>query len=35
MEARINQKIEELTTTIDKFIKKLTDLDDELTLVKA
>lgn len=35
MEMRINNKIEKLITSIDKFLKRLTDLEDEFTLMKA
>jgi len=35
MEMRVNQKIGKLTTSIDKFLKKATDLKDEFTLIKA
>ncbi len=35
MEMRVNQKIGKLTTSIDKFLKKSTDLEDEFTLMKA
>ncbi len=34
-EIRINQKIEKLTTTIDKFLKRLTDLENGFALMKA
>lgn len=34
MEMRINQKIEKLTTTLDKFLKRLADLEDEFTMMK-
>lgn len=33
-EARVNQKIEKLTTSIDKFLKQTTDLDSEFTAMK-
>lgn len=35
MEIRINQKIDRLTTTLDKFLKRLTDMEDEFELLKA
>jgi HAMP domain-containing protein len=35
MEIRINQKIDRLTTTLDKFLKKLTDIEDEFEIMKA
>ena len=34
MEIRINQKIEKLTTTLDNFLKRLTDMEDEFTIMK-
>jgi len=34
MELRINQKIDKLTTTLDKFLKRMTDMEDEFTLMK-
>lgn len=34
-EIRVNQKIGELTNSIDKFLKKSTDLENEFTLMKA
>ena len=34
MEVRINQKIEKLTTTLDNFLKRLTDMEDEFTIMK-
>lgn len=34
-EMSVNQKIGKLTTSIDKFLKKATDLEDEFTLMKA
>ncbi len=34
METRINAKIEKLTNTLDKFLKRLTDMEDEFTLMK-
>ena len=33
-EERINQKIEKLITTIDKFLKRLTDIEDEFEIMK-
>ena len=35
MEFRINQKIDRLTTTLDKFLKRLTDIEDEFEIMKA
>jgi HAMP domain-containing protein len=35
MEIRINQKIDRLTTTLDKFLKRLTDIEDEFEIMKA
>ena len=35
MEIRINQKIDRLTTTLDKFLKRLTDMEDEFEIIKA
>ena len=35
MEMRINQKIDRLITTLDKFLKKITDIEDEFTFMKA
>lgn len=34
MELRINQKFDKLTTTLDKFLKRLTDLKDEFEIMK-
>ena len=34
MEIRINQKIDRLTTTLDKFLKRLTDMEDEFEIMK-
>jgi len=34
-ELRINQKIDRLTTTLDKFLKRLTDAEDEFEIMKA
>lgn len=33
-EERINRKLDKLITTLDKFLKRLTDLEDEFTLMK-
>jgi len=33
-EARINEKIEKLTTTLDRFLKRLTDMEDEFEVMK-
>ena len=35
MEIRINQKIDRLTTTLDRFLKRLTDTEDEFEIMKA
>ena len=35
MELRINQKIDRLTTTLDKFLKRLTDMEEEFEMMKA
>ena len=35
MEYRINQKIDRLVTTLDGFLKRLTDTEDEFTIMKA
>ncbi len=35
MEFRIGQKIDRLTTTLDKFLKRLTDIEDEFEIMKA
>lgn len=35
MEIRINQKIDHLTTTLDKFLKRLADIEDEFEIMKA
>lgn len=35
MEFRINQKIDKLTTTLDKFLKRLTNMEDEFEMMKA
>ena len=34
MELRINRKIDRLTTTLDKFLKRMTDMEDELEIMK-
>lgn len=34
MEERINRKFDKLTTTLDKFLKRMTDMEDEFTLMK-
>ncbi len=33
-ETRINQKFDRLMTTLDKFLKRLTDIEDEFTIMK-
>jgi hypothetical protein len=35
MELRIARKIDRLTTTLDKFLKRLTDIEDEFEIMKA
>jgi hypothetical protein len=35
MELRISRKIDRLTTTLDKFLKRLTDIEDEFEIMKA
>jgi hypothetical protein len=35
MEIRINQKIDKLITTLDKFLKRLTNIEEEFILLKA
>ena len=35
MEIQINKKIDKLITTLDKFLKRMTDLEDEFELMKA
>jgi len=35
MEIRINQKIDRLITTLDKFLKRLSDMEDEFEIMKA
>lgn len=34
MELRINQKFDKLTTTLDKFLKRMTDMEDEFEIMK-
>jgi len=34
MEERFNRKLDKLTTTLDKFLKRMTDMEDEFTLMK-
>ena len=34
MEIRINQKFNRLITTLDKFLKRLTDIEDEMEIIK-
>ena len=34
-EIRINQKIDRLTTTLDRFLKRLTTIEDEFEIMKA
>jgi len=35
MEIRISQKIEKLTTTLDGFLKRMTDMETEFEMMKA
>lgn len=35
MEARFNQKLDSLMTTLDNFLKRLTDFEEEFTIMKA
>lgn len=34
MEARINQKFDKLITTLDKFLKRLANIEDEMEIIK-
>ncbi len=34
MEERWNNKFDKLTTTLDKFLKRLTDMEDEFTIMR-
>lgn len=34
MEERINRKIDRLITTLDSFLKRMTDMEDEFTIMK-
>ena len=34
MEKRFNEKIDRLTTTLDKFLKRMTDMEEEFTSMK-
>ena len=34
MEERINRKIDRLVTTLDSFLKRMTDMEDEFTIMK-
>jgi len=33
-ETRTNAKLDQLTTTLDKFLKRMTDMEDEFTIMK-
>ena len=33
-EMRFNRKLDQLTTTLDKFLKRLTDFEDEFVILK-
>lgn len=35
MEIRINKKIDKLTSTLDNFLKRLTDMETEFEMIKA
>lgn len=35
MEARFANRLDELTKTLDKFLKRLTDIEEEFTFMKA
>ena len=35
MEERINKKIDRLATILDKFLKRITDMEDEFEIMKA
>lgn len=35
MEERFNRKIDRLTATLDKFLKRMTDIEEEFTFLKA
>ena len=35
MEERINKKIDHLATILDKFLKRITDMEDEFEIMKA
>lgn len=34
MEQRLTEKLNELTTTLDKFLKRVTDLEEEFTFIE-
>ena len=34
LDLKFSQKIDELTTTLDKFLKRMTDMEDEFTVMK-
>ncbi|MBI2577485.1 MAG: hypothetical protein HYV77_01425 [Candidatus Wildermuthbacteria bacterium] len=34
MEERFNRKLDKLTTTLDKFLKRMTDMEDEFEIMK-
>lgn len=35
METELNKKFDRLVTTLDRFLKRMSDLDDEFTMMKA
>jgi len=35
LEVKMEQRFDQLITTLDKFLKRLTDLEDEFTIMKA
>jgi restriction endonuclease S subunit len=35
LEVKIERRFDQLITTLDKFLKRLTDLEDEFTIIKA
>jgi hypothetical protein len=34
MEERFNQKLDKLTTTLDAFLKRMTDMEDEFAMMR-
>jgi len=35
LDLKFSQKIDELTTTLDKFLKRMTDMEDEFAVMKS